>query len=204
MAFVLGLAAAAARAVTSDRSNSNPGNGQNYNNNGYNNGYPNNNYNGNNAVPYVRGRGALGRMDRRAQRLQRTADDAETVMSLMSSGSRSRSAAPAYSQPANRGVSYMGYGEGPAPRGVSYMEYGEGPAPRGAYYSPEEQRAMAGSYRDRMPVGAPEGYRWRDEQSRDQPVSRRDGQRDMGSSSAPSYTDGLPSYEQVVQRPRKS
>ncbi|KAM0459829.1 hypothetical protein ACHAPV_000079 [Trichoderma viride] len=210
MALVIGLVAAAARALASDHNGSNPGyngNGQNYNNSngynngynsngytrGYNNGYANNNYNGNNAAPYAPyaaygtcthmtgSRRSTRRMERRMRKAERKAERNDMVMSLMSSGSRSRAAVPAPSQPVG-GVSYTNYGEGPAPRGV---------------YSSEAQGSAAGSYRDRMPVGAPEGYRWRDEQSRDR-------NRDVGSSSARSSMDGLPSYEQAVQKPRKS
>ncbi|KAL7896953.1 hypothetical protein HDV63DRAFT_82397 [Trichoderma sp. SZMC 28014] len=199
MALVIGLVAAAARALASDHN----GNGQNYNSNnngysnsynngynngydrngytrGYNNGYANNNYNGNNAphAPYAAygsctltgSRRGTRRMERRMRKAERKAERNDMIMSLMSSGSRSRAAAP--SQPVS-GVSYTNYGEGPAPRAVS---------------SSQAQGSVAGSYRDRMPSGAPEGYRWRDEQS-------RDGQRDL---------DGLPSYEQAVQKPRKS
>lgn len=196
MALVIGLVAAAARALASDHNGSNPGyngNGQNYNNTngynngytrGYNNGYSNNNYNGNNTAPYAPyaaygtcshmtgSRRSTRRMERRMRKAERKAERNDMIMSLMSSGSRSRAAAaPAPSQPVS-GVSYTNYG-GPAPRGVS---------------SSEAQGSVAGSYRDRMPEGAPEGYRWRDEQSR---------------GARPSM-DGLPSYEQAVQKPRKS
>ncbi|GFP60042.1 hypothetical protein ACSS6W_005292 [Trichoderma asperelloides] len=211
MALVIGLVAAAARALASDHNN-NPGyngNGQNYNNgynngynrngynDGYNNGYANNNYNynGNGPAPHApyatygtggrSGCRATRRMERRMRKAERKAMQADMVMSLMNSGSRSRAAVPPPPQPASGGASYMNYGEGPAPRGV---------------YSSEAQGVVAGSSRDRMPAGAPEGYRWRDEQSRDRPVGRRD----VGSSSASSSTDGLPSYEQAVQKPRKS
>lgn len=190
MALVIGLVAAAARALASDHNGSNPGYNGNNNNNGYNNGYnsngytrgynngyANNNYSGNNAASHVpfaaygtcshmtsRDR-ATRRMERRMRKAERKAERNDMIMSLMSSGSRSRAAGPALSQPVS---------------GVSYTNYGQAPA--------------AGSYRDRMPSGAPEGYRWRDEQSRDR-------SRDLGSSSA---TDGLPSYEQATQKPRKS
>lgn len=200
MALVIGLVAAAARALASDHN----GNGPNYNSNnngyngynngydrngytrGYNNGYANNNnYNGNNAAPHAPyaaygscthmtgSRRGARRMERRMRKAERKAERNDMIMSLMNSGSRSRAAAaPAPSQPVS-GVSYTNYGEGPAPRGVS---------------SSQAQGSVAGSYRDRMPSGAPEGYRWRDEQSRD-----RNGD-----------LDGLPSYEQAVQKPRKA
>lgn len=201
MALVIGLVAAAARALASDH-NGNPGYNNGYNrngyNNGYNNGYANNNhnYNSNGPAPYApyatygtgrrSGCRATRRMERRMRKAERKAMEADMVMSFMNSGSRSRAAVPPPPpQPASGGVSYMNYGEGPAPRGV---------------YSSEAQGVVSGSYRDRMPAGAPEGYRWRDEQSRDRPVGRRD----VGSSSASSSTDGLPSYEQAVQKPRKS
>ncbi|KAM0515444.1 hypothetical protein ACHAPE_005969 [Trichoderma viride] len=204
MAFVIGLVAATARALSSD-DRSNPGyngsgNGQNYNNNRRFNNAP-------------RAVSAVGRRaDRRTDRIASRYSDAATVMSLVSSGSgsRSRSAAPAPSQPA---PPYMNYGEGPGPRdapymgyGEPYMNYGEGPAPRGAYYSPEPQGPVAGSYyRDQMPAGAPEGYRWRDEQSYNQPESQRGRDRDLGAGAGSSVND-LPPYEreQFVHRPRKS
>ncbi|KAK1254573.1 hypothetical protein MKX08_008568 [Trichoderma sp. CBMAI-0020] len=186
MALVIGLVAAAARALASD----NNGSGQNYNNgynsNGYTRGY-NNNYSSNHAASHVpfaeygtcshmtsRDR-ATRRMERRMRKAERKAERNEMIMSLMSSGSRR-----APSQPVS---------------GVSYTNYGQGPAPRGVYS--EAQGSVAGSYRDRMPSGAPEGYRWRDEQSRDR-------SRDLGSSGAGPSMDGLPSYEQAVQKPRKS
>lgn len=195
MALVIGLVAAAARALASDHNGSNPGYNNN-NNNGYNNGYnsngyANNNYNGNNAAPYAPyaaygschhmtgSRRATRRMERRMRKAERKAMEADMAMSLMNSRSRSRAAAvPASSQPVSGGVSY---GDGPASRGV---------------YSSEAQGSVAGSYRDGMPAGAPEGYRWRDEQSRDR-------SRDLGSSSARSSMDGLPSYEQAVQKPQR-
>lgn len=183
MAFVIGLVAAATRALSSD-DRSNPGyngNGQNYNNNRRYNNAP-------------RAASAVGRRaDRRTDRIASRASDAATVMSLMSSGSRSRSAAPAPPQPA---PPYMNYGE-------PYMNYGEGPAPRGMYYSSEAQGSMAGPYRDHMPAGAPEGYRWRDEQSYNRPVSQRGRDRDLGAGAGSSVND-LPPYEQVVYKPRKS
>jgi hypothetical protein len=216
MALVIGLVAAAARALASDHNGSNPGyngNGQNYNNsNGYNNGYRhgcnsnaynrgyndgysnNNYYNGNNAAPCAPyaaygtqmsgSRRSTRRMERRMRKAERKAMERDMIASLMSSGSRSRAAGPAPSQPQ------------PVSGGVSYTNYGEGPAPRGVYSS-EAQGSASGSYRDRMPAGAPEGYRWRDEQSRDR-------SRDLASSSAMASSDGLPSYEQAVQKPRKS
>lgn len=197
MALVIGLVAAAARALASDHNGSNPGyngSGQNSNNNGYtngynsngytrgyNNGYANDNYNGNNATHYVPyaaygtcshmtgSRRSTRRMERRMRKAERKAERNDMIMSLITSGSRSRAAAaPASSQPVS-GVSYRNHGQGPAPRGVS---------------SSEAQGSVAGSCRDRIP----EGYRWRDEQSR----------------SARSSMDGLPSYEQAVQKPRKS
>lgn len=197
MAFVIGLVAATARALSSDDS-SNPGynaNGQNYNNNRrYNN------------APHAAS--AVGRRaDRRTDRIASRYSDASTVMSLVSSASRSRSAAPAPSQPA---PPYMNYGEGPGPRDAPYMgygephmNYGEGPAPRGAYYPSEPQGPVTGSYYRDMPTGAPEGYRWRDEQSYNQPVGQRGRDQDLGAGAGSSVND-LPPYEQVVHRPRKS
>lgn len=199
MAFVIGLVAAATRALSSD-DGSNPG----YNNNGQNNNNSNRRYN------IGRAASAVGRRaDRRTDRIASRAADAATVMSLMSSGSRSgsgsRSAAPAPRQP----EPYMDYGEGPVPRDAPYMNHGNGSAQRGgvaytSYYG-EAQRPMAGSYRDRVPAGAPEGCRWRKEQSYNRPVSHGDEGRDLGRSlRASSSVHDLPSYEQAAQRPRKS
>lgn len=197
MAFVIGLVAATARAVSGGDDSSNPGyngNGQNYNNNRvYNNG---------------RAASAVGRRaDRRTDRIATRYNDAATVMSLVSSASRSRSAALGPTQPA---PPYMNYGEGPGPRGAyygephmnygdPYMNYGEGPAPRGAYYGSEPQGPVAGAYYRDMPAGAPEGQRWRDEQSYNQPVN----QRGRGLGGAASSVTELPPYEHD-HRPRKS
>ncbi|UKZ64761.1 uncharacterized protein TrAtP1_005972 [Trichoderma atroviride] len=175
MAFVIGLIAAATRILSSDDSSS-PG----YNGNGHS---YNNNRRHNNAP---RAASAAGRrVDRRTDRIASRASDAATAMSLMSSGSGSRSAAPAPPQPT-----------------PPCMNHGEGPAPRGVYHSSEARGSMAGSYRDQVPAGAPEGYRWRDEQSYNRPVGQRGRDRDLGAG-AGSVND-LPPYEQVVHRPRKS
>ncbi|KAL7896954.1 hypothetical protein HDV63DRAFT_82466 [Trichoderma sp. SZMC 28014] len=195
MAFVIGLVAATARAISGGDDGSNPGyngSGQNYNNNRvYNNG---------------RAASAVGRRsDRRTDRIATRYQDVSTVMSLVSSSSRSRSAAPGPTQPA---PPYMNYGEGPGPRGAYYgephmnygepcMNYGEGPAPRVAYYASEPQGAGA-YYRD-MPAGAPEGQRWMDEQRYNRPVS----QRGRGLEGAGSSATEPPPYEHD-HRPHKS
>ncbi|KAM0258487.1 hypothetical protein ACHAQJ_003826 [Trichoderma viride] len=208
MALVIGLVAAAARAMSGsgndhDRQNysngGNPGyngNDQYHNNNGYNNGYSRNGYSSNgynnsyDTSPYAAypPQGLTGgrRSSRRSNRRMRKAERTDMVMSLIHSRSRAgpqAAAVPVQPQPVSGGVPYMNYGGSPMPRAV---------------YSSESQGPMAGSYTSQMPPpGGPEGYRWRDEQSRDRPVSRQ-----MGSAS--SSTDGLPTYEEAVHRSGKS
>ncbi|KAL7945174.1 hypothetical protein V8C42DRAFT_71961 [Trichoderma barbatum] len=203
MALVIGLVAAAARAISNsndhDRHNYNHNNGYNngrycnsHNNrhgNNYNSGYHNgydNGYNNNSPAPYAAyaphstgSRRQERRMNRKMRKADRKARDADMVLSLMSSGSRSgpRSPAPPCSsmhpQPVHGGVSYMHQGDSSRSHPVYY------PPPQGNM-APE-----------------PEGYQWRHVQSRDRPGSREDLH-------PASSSESLPTYEQVVRQPGKS
>ncbi|KAK1254574.1 hypothetical protein MKX08_008569 [Trichoderma sp. CBMAI-0020] len=107
---------------------------------GSNPGYSGNDQNDNKNHKHNNGRRADRRMHRIASRASKAATAIATAMSPKRSGSRS--AAPAPPQPA-----------------PPYMN-GED-----MYHSSEAQGPVLGSYRDQVPAGAPDGYRWRDEQS---------------------------------------
>ncbi|RFU81635.1 hypothetical protein TARUN_583 [Trichoderma arundinaceum] len=190
MALVIGLVAAAARAISNhdhDRqhySSSNPGYDSRYYNN---NGYSSNSYN---ASPYAAypsqmtgSRRACRRMNRKMRKAEREAREADMVMAFMGSGSRAspRSAMLVPPQHVDGGVPYMRHSDNLGARAMHPLE---------------SQGVTAGSHTSHMPPG-PEGYQWRDAQSHARPASR--GDRHAGFTS----TEGLPTYEQVVRRSGK-
>ncbi|KAL7793218.1 hypothetical protein V8C37DRAFT_378819 [Trichoderma ceciliae] len=200
MALVIGLVAAAARAVSSnthDRQNyngSSPGyNGQHHNGNtNHNNDYGSSiNYN---TSPYAAYPPKMSGARRAGRRMNRTMRKAERkaretggmVMALTGSGARSNPCSAPPLQAVSGGVPYMRY------------EYGDNPRARDMYPL-ESQGLMVGSHASHKPSG-PEGYQWQaqDAQSFDRPASRED--RHAGGSS----TESLPTYEQVVRRSGKS
>lgn len=202
MALVIGLVAAAARAMSSnhDQDQRNDGYNNGYNNgqygnnqsngynggynSGYNNGHGSSNYNAAPCAPYAAYAPQMTgsrRAGRRMGRRMRKARDVDMVMSFMSSGSRAGPASTASTVPPSTSMHPQPVG------GVSYVRQGDNPRARGMY-PPESQGVMAPE---------PEGYQWRDAQSRDRPVSR-------GDRYAEGSSESLPTYEQAVRKSGKS